>query len=186
MVRLWQAAPEGPELIRAFRLCFTADAWQCTRMAVAELNPRAVKSIADEKYSHVWLAIEQPKLSHFFVNQGELTPMKKLLLIFAALALTVASAADKTTTYKVTLTQPASVNGTTLQPGDYKIQVEGDKAILKTGKTVVEAPAKLQTAEHKFTATSIDYDSTKANPTINEIHIGGTTTRIIFSSSAGQ
>lgn len=114
--------------------------------------------------------------------------MKKLLLIFATLALTVASAADKTTTYKVTLTQAASVNGTTLQPGDYKIQVEGEKAILKSGKTVVEAPAKLETADHKFKATSIDYDSAKANPKINEIHFGGTTARIVFSggTAAGQ
>jgi hypothetical protein len=113
--------------------------------------------------------------------------MKKLLLIFASLALTVASAADKTT-YKVTLTQAASVNGTTLQPGDYKIQVEGEKAILKMGKTVVEAPAKLETADHKFKATSIDYDSAKANPKISEIHFGGTTARIVFSggTAAGQ
>jgi hypothetical protein len=148
------------------------------------LNPQAVKSTADEKYSHVWRVVEQPKLSHFFVKQGA-NIMKKLLLISAALTLTVASAADKTT-YKVTLTQSASVNGTTLQPGDYKIQVEGEKAIITRGKTTVEAPAKLENAEHKFTATSFDYDSTKANPKINEIHIGGTTTRIIFSSSAGQ
>ena len=107
--------------------------------------------------------------------------MKKLLLIFTALALTVANAADKT--YEVTITRAASLNGATLHPGNYTIQLEGEKAVIKMGKTVVEAPAKLQNAEHKFAATSIYSDSAKANA-INEIDIGGTTMRIVFAGSA--
>lgn len=111
--------------------------------------------------------------------------MKKFLLLIVPLALTVASAEDNT--YRFTLQEPATLNGTPLQPGDYKIHLEGDKAIVKIGKTVVEAPAKLQTAEHKFTATSIDFDSVNNKPAISEIHLGGTTTRIIFSgTAAGQ
>lgn len=112
--------------------------------------------------------------------------MKNVLLMFATLALAVVSAADKT--YHVTLNEPASVNGTQLQPGEYKLQLEGDKAILKIGKTVVEAPAKVETADHKFDSTQVAIQSAGSKPTISEIRIGGTTTRIVFSgnTAAGQ
>ncbi len=113
--------------------------------------------------------------------------MKKLLVVFATLALALASAADKS--YSITLNEPASVNGTQLKPGDYKLQVEGDKAVLKMGKkTVVEVPAKVETAERKFDTTSVAIDSTTSQPKISEIRIGGTNKRIVFSgnTAAGQ
>jgi hypothetical protein len=113
--------------------------------------------------------------------------MKKFVLLFSTLALVVASAAENT--YHFTLQEPASVNGAILKPGDYKIQVEGDKAILKSGKkTVMETPAKLETAEHKYSATAVDLDNVNTTPRINEIQIGGTKTRIVFSNgtAAGQ
>ena len=112
--------------------------------------------------------------------------MKKLAVTFATFALALASAADKS--YHVTLNQPATVNGTQLQPGDYKVQVEGDKAVFKMGKTVVETPAKVETAEHKFSTTQVAIDSAGKQAKVSEIRIGGTTTRIVFSGStaAGQ
>lgn len=112
--------------------------------------------------------------------------MKKLIVLFAVVALSVASAAEKT--YKFTLQEPATVNGTQLKPGDYKVQVEGDKATLKMGKTVIETPAKLETAQRKFSSTTVDLDSVNSKARISEIHVGGTTTRIVFSNgtAAGQ
>jgi hypothetical protein len=112
--------------------------------------------------------------------------MTKFVLLFSTLALMVASAAENT--YHFTLQEPASVNGTTLKPGDYKVQMEGDKAILKYGKTVIEAPAKMETAEHKYSATSVDLDSVNNKPRLSEIHIGGTKARIVFANgtAAGQ
>jgi len=117
--------------------------------------------------------------------------MKKLVVMFATLAIAVASAADRT--YHITLIDPASVNGTQLKPGDYKVQVEGDRAILKKGKTVIEAPARIQTADHKFNSTIVAIANPSSHPTISEIRIGGTNTRIVFGGgtptggvSAGQ
>jgi hypothetical protein len=111
--------------------------------------------------------------------------MKKLLLIVVTLALGIASAAS---TYHFTLQEPANFNGTSLQPGDYKIQLAGDKATLKVGKNVVEAPAKLETAERKYATTTISFNSTGPGKSITEIHVGGTKTRIIIvgAHSAGQ
>jgi hypothetical protein len=107
--------------------------------------------------------------------------MKKLLVMFATLAIVVASAADKT--YHITLNDRASVNGTQLKPGDYKVHLEGDKAILKMGKTVIEAPARIQTADHKFDTTSVAIANPSSQPTISEIRIGGTNTRIVFGGA---
>jgi hypothetical protein len=112
--------------------------------------------------------------------------MRKLVLIFATMAIAAAGAAANT--YHFRLQQPAIFSGMPLQPGDYKIQVEGGKAMLKMGKTVIEAPAQLETAEHKYPATTIDFDGTSTNKSITEIHVGGSTTRIVISGSrtAGQ
>lgn len=103
--------------------------------------------------------------------------MKKLQLAVALLTFSLTSFAANT--YKFTLQEPARFNGSALQPGDYKIQVDGDKATLRVGKAVLEAPAKIETAEHKYPTTTISFDDTS---TITEIHIGGSTTRIVISS----
>jgi hypothetical protein len=111
--------------------------------------------------------------------------MKKLLFAISAIAL-VASAAD--TTYKFTLQETATLNGTQLKPGDYKVQVSGDKATLKIGKTVIEAPVKVETADKKFSSTSIDINTVNNQPQISEIHVGGTTAKLVFAggATAGQ
>ena len=59
---------------------------------------------------------------------------KKLLIGFAALGIGIASAASD---YKVELTQPTHVGATELKAGTYKVEVEGDKAVFKSGKEVV-------------------------------------------------
>jgi hypothetical protein len=82
--------------------------------------------------------------------------MKKVLIAFATVALTVASAAAN---YKVTLFQPSMINGTELKPGDYKIEVKDNRAVVKSGKTVVEADIKIETAAEKFNSTSVRYNS---------------------------
>lgn len=111
--------------------------------------------------------------------------MKRLLFAFTTFAIFVANAAENT--YKFTLQEPATLNGTQLKAGDYKVQVEGDKAILKMGKTVIEAPAKLETADHKFSSTTVDLEGTDSKAKISEIHVGGTKTKIIFGGvAAGQ
>lgn len=112
--------------------------------------------------------------------------MKKVLFVFATFALAFASAAEKN--YSLTLSEPASLAGTQLKPGDYKIHVEGDKAVLKMGKTVISVPTKVQNADRKFDGTQVSIDSRSGQPKINEIRIGGTTMKLEFSTgtAAGQ
>lgn len=104
--------------------------------------------------------------------------MKKIMLAVATLALTALAASN---TFHVTFDEAAWIGGTQVKPGDYKVQIEGDKAILKSGKTVIQAPAKLETADRKFAASGVVVDS---NQKVHEIQIGGTKDRIVFQSGS--
>ena len=105
--------------------------------------------------------------------------MKKIFFGFATLALAVASAAAS---YKVTLFQPSTINGTELKPGDYKIELKDNKAVVKGGKSVVEADAKLENGSEKFGTTSVRYTNADGKMKVQEIRLGGTTSKIVFSN----
>lgn len=89
----------------------------------------------------------------------------------------VATAMAASGKYKVSVLRDATVAGQQIKAGDYKVAVENNTATLSHGKESVTVPAHTETAESKFPVTSIRY---VAN-TISEIHVGGTTTRIVFS-----
>jgi len=100
----------------------------------------------------------------------------KLTLTLATLALAVASAASSH--YGLTLSTAQWVGDKQLKPGDYKVEITGDKAVFKSGKTVVEVPATVQKSDQKYLHTS--YASVDSK--ITEIDLGGTTTKVVFGS----
>lgn len=103
-----------------------------------------------------------------------------MTLTLGALALAVASAASA---HHFTLYQKAMLGGTELQPGDYKVEVQGDKAVIKNGKNVVAVNASVATADKKFSQTEIRLDNGANGPArIQEIDLGGTTDRIVVST----
>ena len=93
------------------------------------------------------------------------------------LALAVASAA---TSYNVTFFEPVVVNGTTLKPGEYKVEVNNDKATLKKGKIVAESPVKVESNDAKYPTTSVRLAS---GTQLEEIHVGGTRTKLVFEKT---
>src|SRR5438270_405613 len=97
--------------------------------------------------------------------------MKKILLSLVTVALAVASAASS---YRVTLFQPSIVNGTQLKPGDYKITLKENKAVLTSGKTSVEASVKQETADTRYSSTTVRYTDTEGKYKVQEIRLGGT------------
>jgi hypothetical protein len=105
--------------------------------------------------------------------------MKTLLLTFATFGLAIASAA---TSYKVTLFQPTLIGGKELKPGVYKVEVKDSTAVLSQGKESVEAPVKTETADSKFSNTSVRYRNGDGKYRIEEIRIGGTSTRLVFAN----
>ena len=105
--------------------------------------------------------------------------IQKLTLSFAVVALAVASAAS---TYKVTLFQPSIVNGTELKPGDYKIELKDNTAVISKGKQSVEAAVKTEAADTKFSSTSVRYLNGDGKYRLQEIRIGGTNTKLVFTN----
>ncbi len=105
--------------------------------------------------------------------------IKRLGLSFSVFALVVASAASK---YTVTLYQPSIVNGTELKPGDYKVEVSDNTVTISKGKQSVQAPVKTETADSKFPSTSVRYLNGDGKYRVQEIRIGGTNTKLVFSN----
>jgi hypothetical protein len=102
--------------------------------------------------------------------------MSKLTLSITAFALTFAGAASAAS---LTLDQPAWVGQTQLKAGQYKIEVQGNTAIFKSGKTAVTVPVTVDKTGKKFNDTSIESNGAK----IQQIHLGGSNTTIIIKSN---
>jgi hypothetical protein len=110
--------------------------------------------------------------------------MKKVLFTFATLAIAVASAASS---YRITVFQPSFVNGTELKPGDYKIEVKDNTAVITRGKETIEAPVRVESSPAKFGATSVRYtNGDKGKQTVDEIRLGGTNTKLVFNTTVSM
>lgn len=106
--------------------------------------------------------------------------MNKVLLSFATVALAVASAASS---YRITLFQPSIVAGTELKPGEYKVTLkDNNKAVITSGKTSVEANVITETADSKFSSTTVRYSNGDGKYKVQEIRLGGTNTKLIFQN----
>jgi len=101
--------------------------------------------------------------------------LTKLTLGLATLALGVASAASS---YGVKFYDSVWIGGTQLKAGDYKIEMQGDKAVFKSGKNVVvEVPATLGKSDKKYNFTALSAVDSK----VSEIDVGGTNVKIVLN-----
>jgi hypothetical protein len=107
--------------------------------------------------------------------------MKKALAVLFALGISVAYAASS---YHVTLYKPTTINGTQLKPGDVKLELQGDKVVIKQGKTSIESSVTVENGSHKFDATTVGYVGESSNNQVQEIRLGGTTTKLVFEAGA--
>ncbi len=107
----------------------------------------------------------------------------KLTVCFATLAMAVASAASS---YSLTLFEPSTVGSKELKPGDYKLELNGDKATIKSGKHVVEAPVKVENGSEKFSKTVVKYGIGDGKYRVQEIRLAGTTTTLVFGNEANS
>ena len=106
--------------------------------------------------------------------------MKKALLTVTALGVGIAYAASS---YSVTFYRPTVVNGTELKAGSAKVELAGDKVIVKQGKTTVEAPVTVETKDTKFVSTQVGYNADNPDQ-IQDIRLAGTSTILTFGSPA--
>ncbi|HVN02914.1 MAG TPA: hypothetical protein VMT86_00785 [Bryobacteraceae bacterium] len=104
--------------------------------------------------------------------------IKQALVSFAFVALSVASAAN----YHLSLVEPSVVKGKELKAGDYQLQLKDNSVIIAQGKHQTEVAAKIETADKKFNRTRVLYNENNGKFSIQEIEIGGTSTKITFDS----
>lgn len=103
--------------------------------------------------------------------------MKTVLL--TALAFTGAALASAST-YNVEILEDLTVHGARLKAGEYRVEVDGDKAVFHHGKKTTEAPAKMETNTGKFPKTSVRYNNAGGELRLQEIDLGGSNVRIVF------
>jgi hypothetical protein len=104
--------------------------------------------------------------------------MRKVLPFFLVAGLAVASARS----YTISLFEPAMVGSTELKPGNYKLEVNDQTAIIRQGKIQTESPVKVEEGDTKFDTTVVRYvPSADGKAHIQEIRIGGTKTKLVFT-----
>jgi hypothetical protein len=97
-------------------------------------------------------------------------------LLLAGLA--VASARS----YTITLSETATVGNAVLKPGDYKLEVNDQTAVIRQGKVQTESPVKVEEGDTKFATTAVRYvSSADGKVHIQEIRLGGTKTKLVFN-----
>jgi len=104
---------------------------------------------------------------------------RKLAFGVSTVALGLASAAAP---YKVKIEAPLSIGSTELKAGEYKVEMQGGKAVFKSGKTVIEIPATMGKSEQKYRWTSVVTEGSK----LQEIDFGGTTENMQFTSNGSS
>lgn len=104
----------------------------------------------------------------------------KLTTLVSTLAMLALGIANAASSYGLKLYNPVWVGSTQLKAGDYKVEMQGDKAVFKTGKTVVEVPATLEKGDKKYSFTSF----TSADSKVSEIDLGGTNMKIVFGPAS--
>ncbi len=100
---------------------------------------------------------------------------KKLGVMFLFAALAIVSAK----TYTVNLIQSV-VAGTELKGGDYRLDVDHGKVVLRNGKLTVESPVKVEQTDSRFGATTVRYALDQGKHRIQEIRLGGTKMKLVF------
>ena len=104
--------------------------------------------------------------------------MRKVLPIFMVAGLAIASARS----YTVNLFQPTMVGATELKPGEYKVEVNDQTAVIRQGKVRTESQVKVEESDTKFDTTVVRYvNSADGKVRIQEIRLGGTKTRLVFA-----
>jgi hypothetical protein len=110
--------------------------------------------------------------------------MKKLLVCIACAGLWIASAKGPKG-YSVTFPEKALIGSTQLDPGQYKLKVEGSLAVFYnvSAKKVAEAPVTVSTADRKFTETEVVSSNAAGSARkIDAIELQGTKLKLQFGN----
>jgi hypothetical protein len=107
--------------------------------------------------------------------------MKKLA--FSALTFAVAAALGASSAHSIKLDKPAVISGAELKPGEYKLEVNGDRVTISNKKASVDATAQVETTTgEKFRATTMCCVGDDGKYNLQEIRVGGTNQKLVLSN----
>jgi hypothetical protein len=103
--------------------------------------------------------------------------MTRIGVFLMLAAATVASAKS----YTVNLLSAATFGSVELAPGEYKVEVNEQTAVIRNGKVHGECAVKVETGDSKYDSTTVRYDNSSGKMKIQEIRLGGTKTKLVFT-----
>lgn len=107
----------------------------------------------------------------------------KLALILAFALIASAGTLPAVGHYTITVFEPAAVQGTVLQPGEYRLILADTKLTItpQNGKNPMELKVKVETQAKKFESTSVELVTVDGKASIGEIRLGGTKTKLVLN-----
>jgi hypothetical protein len=103
--------------------------------------------------------------------------MIKLLVSFAIAGALLANTKGGSKSYTVNITEPSTVAGAQLKPGEYRMKIVGSEAVFTDNQSrqIVKAPVTLSTAAKKFDYTEVVWSKASDNSEqVDSIRIEGT------------
>jgi len=104
--------------------------------------------------------------------------MRKVLFSCGIVALAAVAGVKS---YTVNLLVPTMIGAEAFAPGQYKVEVADRKAVIRNGKLHGEFPVKVEENGSKYGATTVRYSNADGKMHVQEIHLGGTTTKLVFA-----
>src|SRR5579864_7263783 len=104
---------------------------------------------------------------------------KWLLLVFACLTLSVASAE----TFHVTLFQTSVGKAAQLHTGDYRMDLNNGQLVIRHGKQKLQVPVTVENSDQTFHSTRVLYTQENGIYSVREIQFAGTRTRVLLNVS---
>jgi len=86
--------------------------------------------------------------------------------------------------YRIDVYEPAYAGSTELKAGQYEVSVSGPNAVIHGYKVDSQNPVKVETADHKYNQTAVKYVVNGGKRQIQEIYLGGTSTKLVFTETA--
>ncbi|HXB67361.1 MAG TPA: hypothetical protein VNY05_03915 [Candidatus Acidoferrales bacterium] len=104
--------------------------------------------------------------------------MRKVLLSFGLIALAAVAGVKS---YTVSLFVPTMIGSEAFAPGEYQVAVVDQKAVIRNGKLHGEFPVKVEENGSRYGATTVRYSNGDGKMHVQEIHLGGTKTKLVFN-----
>lgn len=103
---------------------------------------------------------------------------KRILMFFTVLGLAAIVSAKS---FTLNLFEPSLLGTAELKPGEYTLELKDQKVIIHKGKQSYEAAVKVETADSKYSSTSVRYTNGDGKFHVQEIHLGGTNMKLVIS-----